>query len=153
VLTTASRLLRRDWPFCRATKCLAAPGYDRRDKESPSVSAPSSIRTLRSGLLAIGQERTIDPKVRIVGNRVSMDQPVGAIRRLWAAIFEWKYAYECRHIQLGLSSTPGRNRWFSPSLGRVERVKKRAPYAIVRTTPPSTRKEVPVVADACSEQT
>ncbi|GAB2556300.1 hypothetical protein GCM10027065_28830 [Rhodanobacter koreensis] len=36
---------------------------------------------------------------------------------------------------------------------RDERVKKRAPYAIVRTTPPSTRKEVPVVADACSEQT
>jgi AcrR family transcriptional regulator len=28
-----------------------------------------------------------------------------------------------------------------------------APYAIVRTTPPSTRKEAPVVADACSEQT
>jgi hypothetical protein len=26
-------------------------------------------------------------------------------------------------------------------------------HAIVRTTPPSTRKEVPVVADACSEQT
>ena len=26
-------------------------------------------------------------------------------------------------------------------------------YAIVRTTPPSTRKEVPVVPDACSEQT
>ena len=27
------------------------------------------------------------------------------------------------------------------------------PYAIVRTTPPSTRKDVPVVPDACSEQT
>ena len=27
------------------------------------------------------------------------------------------------------------------------------PYAIVRTTPPSTRRDVPVVADACSEQT
>ena len=26
-------------------------------------------------------------------------------------------------------------------------------YAIVRTTPPSTRNEAPVVADACSEQT
>ena len=75
------------------------------------------------------------------------------LRQRWAAIFEWKYSYDCRHIQLGLSSTPGRNRWFGPSLGRVERVKKRAPYAIVRTTPPSTRKEVPVVADACSEQT
>src|SRR5471030_519444 len=75
------------------------------------------------------------------------------LRQLWAAIFEWKYSYDCRHIQLGQSSTPGRNRWFGPSRGRVERVNKRAPYAIVRTTPPSTRNEVPVVADACSEQT
>jgi hypothetical protein len=38
-------------------------------------------------------------------------------------------------------------------MSHVERLKKRAVYAIVRTTPPSTRKEVPVVADACSEQT
>ncbi|MDL2408629.1 LysR family transcriptional regulator [Rhizobium calliandrae] len=27
------------------------------------------------------------------------------------------------------------------------------PYAIVLTTPPSTRRDVPVVAEACSEQT
>lgn len=56
MLTTASRFLRRDWPFCEATTCLAAPGYDRRDKESPSVSAPSPIRTLRSGSSATGHE-------------------------------------------------------------------------------------------------
>lgn len=56
-------------------------------------------------------------------------------------------------FQLELSSTAGRNRWFGPFRGRVEQVKKCAPYAMVRTTPPSTRKEVPVVPDACSEQT
>jgi hypothetical protein len=56
-------------------------------------------------------------------------------------------------FQLELSSAVGRNRWFEPSQGRVEQVKKRAPYAMVRTTPPSTRKEAPVVPDACSEQT
>ena len=41
-------------PFCGSTKCLAAPGYHRRDKQLPSVSAPSRIRTLRSGSSAIG---------------------------------------------------------------------------------------------------
>jgi hypothetical protein len=85
--------------------------------------------------------------------RVTMDQPVGAIKATLGGYF-WveKLVRKLAHLTWAVVYS-GKEPMVGPSRGRVERVKKRAPYAIVRTTPPSTRKEVPVVADACSEQT
>ena len=89
----------------------------------------------------------------IVDNRVTMDQSVGAIKATLGGYF-WveKLVRKLAHLTWAVVYS-GKEPMVGPSRGRVERVKKRAPYAIVRTTPPSTRKEVPVVADACSEQT
>jgi len=50
------------------------------------ISAAISDR-LRSVSDRVGQERTIDPKARIVGNRVTMDQPVGAIKATLGGYF------------------------------------------------------------------
>ena len=35
----------------------------------------------------VGQEETLDPKARIVGNRVTMGQPVGAIKATLGGYF------------------------------------------------------------------
>jgi len=56
---------------------------------------PACVCRLRETVT--GQERTIDPKARIVDVSPWTNRSA-RLRQLWAAIFGWEYSYESWHI-------------------------------------------------------